>query len=169
MKMPVMQRKFSLIPCCLSAGAFLFVTALATSAFAQAPAPAGAAPGRGGPPPPMTNLQVLPKDMARPDVIAMMRGFQGALGVQCNYCHVAEGQGGRNDFAADDKQTKKTARLMMQMVTHVNEMIAGGVGKPAADVTKVQCATCHRGEAMPKTPVYAPPPPPAPAAAPARP
>ena len=34
--------------------------------------------------------------------------------------------------------------------------------KSAADVTKVQCATCHRGEAIPKTPP--PPPPAAPAA-----
>ena len=69
------------------------------------------------------NLKVLQPQ----DVRAAMGAFTQALGVQCNYCHVAEGQGGRNDFAADDKQTKKTARVMMRMVTHVNEMVAGGV------------------------------------------
>jgi hypothetical protein len=41
----------------------------------------------------------------------------------------------------------------------VNDTLASGLGKSAADVTKVQCATCHRGEAIPKTPP--PPPPPA--------
>jgi hypothetical protein len=92
-----------------------------------------------------------------------MRGFTAGLGVMCNYCHVQEGQGGRNDMASDEKQPKKTARLMMQMTAHVNEELAAGLGKPVADVTKVQCATCHRGEAIPKTPP--PPPPPAPPAA----
>ena len=84
-----------------------------------------------------------------------------ALGVQCSYCHVMEPT---RDLASDDKQAKKTARVMLQLVDHVNEMIEGGVGKPAAEVTKVQCATCHRGKAIPETPVLAPPPPPAPQA-----
>ena len=61
-------------------------------------------------------------------------------------------------MASDEKQTKKTARLMLQMVGHVNEMIAGGVGKPAADVAHVQCWTCHRGHAIPEAPPAAPAP-----------
>jgi hypothetical protein len=64
-------------------------------------------------------------------------------------------------MASDDKQTKKTARVMLQMVSHVNEMLATGIGKPAAEVSKVQCATCHRGKPIPETPE--PPPAPAPA------
>ena len=44
-----------------------------------------------------------------------MRGLTRALGVKCNYCHVEEGQGGRNDFATDDKRPEKTARVMMTM------------------------------------------------------
>jgi hypothetical protein len=88
-----------------------------------------------------------------------MRGFTAALQVQCSYCHVTEPA---RDFASDEKQTKKTARMMLQMVGHVNEMISSGVGKPAASVTKVQCATCHRGKAIPETPELTPP---APAAA----
>ena len=62
-------------------------------------------------------------------------------------------------MATDEKAPKKTARVMMQMMAHVNETLAAGLGKAAADVTKVECATCHRGEAIPKTPP--PPPPPA--------
>ena len=34
------------------------------------------------------NLQVLPKDMPTDSVVQMMRGFAGALGVRCQFCHV---------------------------------------------------------------------------------
>ena len=137
----------------------LGVLVFAASLTAQAPA---GAQGRGTPPPPQ-NLQVLPKDIPRPELNAIMQGFAQGLGVQCSYCHIAEGRGGRNDFAADEKPQKKVARVMMQMVDHDNDMIAKGVvGKAAADVVKVQCATCHRGSAIPKVDM------PAPAAAPAR-
>jgi len=144
-------------------GAFI-LTASVAGLFAQAPAPGGAdqagGAGRGQAPPPPQNLQVLPKDIPREELIATMRGYTAGLGVQCNYCHVQEGRGGRNDFATDEKQPKKTARVMITMMNHVNETLASGLGKSAADITKVQCATCHRGEAIPKNP-----PPPAPPAA----
>jgi mono/diheme cytochrome c family protein len=137
----------------------LGVLALAASLAAQAPA--AGAQGRGAAPAPQ-NLQVLPKDTPAADVRTMMTGFAQGLGVQCAYCHVAEGRGGRNDFAADEKPQKNVARLMMRMVMQDNDMIAAGVGKSPADVTKVQCATCHRGAAIPKVEM----PPPAPPAAP---
>lgn len=120
---------------------------LAGSANAQPAAGGGQAP------PAPRNLKILQPQEVGP----AMRSFTAALGVQCNYCHVIDGA--TRDMASDDKQTKKTARVMLQMVSHVNEMLATGVGKPAADVSKVQCATCHRGKAIPETP----PPPPAPA------
>ncbi|MGC4084654.1 MAG: c-type cytochrome [Vicinamibacterales bacterium] len=114
--------------------------------------PANAQPAGGqAPPPPPKNLQILKPDNYGP----AMRAFTQALGVQCNYCHVMEPT---RDMASDEKQTKKTARLMLQMVGHVNEMIAGGVGKPAADVARVQCWTCHRGHAIPEAPPAAPTP-----------
>jgi hypothetical protein len=37
------------------------------------------------------------------------------------------------------------------MVADVNNTLGSQIGKPAADVVKVQCATCHRGAAIPKT------------------
>jgi hypothetical protein len=154
---------------CWFALSSLLIVFLAVSLSAQAPAgaPAGGAPGqaRGAAPPPAPpqNLQVLPKDTSGADVRALMTTFAQGLGVPCAYCHVAEGRGGRNDFAADEKTPKKTARVMMKMVTNVNELIAAGVGKPAADVAKVSCATCHRGSAIP--PKFDPPPPAAPAGA----
>jgi photosynthetic reaction center cytochrome c subunit len=139
--------------------AFALTTTVA-GLFAQAPAQGGgqAAAGRGGPPPAPTNLQVLPKDISREQLLATMRGYTAGLGVQCNYCHVQEGRGGRNDLASDEKPPKKTARVMMKMMANVNDTLASNLGKTPADITKVECVTCHRGEAIPKNP---PPPPPA--------
>src|SRR6476659_6139330 len=135
-------------------GAFL-LTASVAGLFAQAPAPGGAAQaggaGRGQAPPPPQNLQVLPKDISREELLATMRGYTARLGVQCNYWHIQEGRGGRNDFATDEKQPKKTARVMITMMHDANEASAS-IGKTAADISNGQCATCHRGEAIPKNP-----------------
>src|SRR3954467_13566058 len=90
----------------LLAAVFLAVTG--TFAAAQTPAAAGQ-------PAPMTNLLVIPKDTPRSQVLAQMQAIAGSLGVQCNYCHVMEGRGGRNDMASDDKATKKAARGMMML------------------------------------------------------
>src|SRR5216684_6366546 len=89
---------------------------LAGSLSAQAPAgaPAGGLQGRGGPAPAPQNLQVLPKDIPATELRALMGAFAQGLGVQCAYCHVAEGRGGRNDLAADEKTPKKTARVMLK-------------------------------------------------------
>ena len=67
------------------------------------------APGGGQQaPPPMTNLQVWPKDTPRAVVLQTMDAFNDSLGVQCNYCHVQ--QDGRFDFASDAKREKTVAR-----------------------------------------------------------
>jgi len=134
----------------LAVGLSLFA---APSAFAQQPPPGTAAPGpgqRAGGPPPMTNLQILPKDAPREQVLATMQSIAGALGVQCNYCHVMEGRGGRNDMASDEKPTKKTARQMMVFARELNEKLPAVVGKASNDTTRVGCMTCHRGLAVPK-------------------
>jgi hypothetical protein len=109
----------------------------------------GAAPGRAGQAP--TNLQVLPKDTPRPQVIAMMRTFTSGLGVQCEHCHVGSDPQSMQ-YAADDKPTKATARKMIQMVMAINTQFLQGVGDPAAPTTpKVTCYTCHRGALKPLT------------------
>ncbi len=124
---------------------------LFAAAMASAQPPAAPAAGqRAGGPPPMSNLQILPKDMPREQVVAAMQRITGALGVQCNYCHVQEGRGGRNDFASDEKQPKKTAREMMKLSADLAARLPGVVGKPANETTRVGCATCHRGVPIPK-------------------
>jgi Photosynthetic reaction centre cytochrome C subunit/Tetratricopeptide repeat len=102
------------------------------------------------PPPPLTNLQIIPKDTPRPQVLATMQAFTQSLGVQCNYCHVFEGRGGRNDMASDEKPAKKAARGMMLLAREINTKLPEAVGKSADATTRVGCATCHRGVPIPK-------------------
>lgn len=120
----------------------------ASTANAQQP-PAGGGQRAGGPPP-MSNLQIIPKDTPREQVLATMQSIAGALGVQCNYCHVQEGRGGRNDMASDEKPTKKAARGMMVLAREINAKLPEAVGKSAEATTRVGCATCHRGLPIPK-------------------
>jgi tetratricopeptide (TPR) repeat protein len=97
----------------------------------------------------MTNLLVFPKDTPREQVLAAMQQFTQALGVQCNYCHVAEGRGGRNDFASDEKRTKKAARGMMLLARDINTKVPFAVNKPDGSTARVGCATCHHGVPIP--------------------
>ena len=123
----------------------IFVAA-AASAAAQAPAGGAQTP----PPPPMTNLQIIPKDTPRPQVLQQMQAIAASLGVQCNYCHVMEGRGGRTDMAADDKATKKAARGMMLLAREINSKLPESIGKAPEATSRVGCATCHRGVPIPK-------------------
>jgi tetratricopeptide (TPR) repeat protein len=124
----------------------------ASAALAQAPStpPAQAAGGGVGQPPAPSNLQILPKDMPREQLIQTMQAFAQALGVQCNYCHVMEGRGGRNDMASDEKPAKKAARGMLLLAREINEKLPAAVGKDRNTTTRVGCVTCHRGVAIPK-------------------
>lgn len=128
---------------------------------------AGAGQGRGGEPP--KNLQVLPKDMPRNQVTALMRTFTMALGVRCEHCHAedpaataaaanapAGGRGGRGggpqlDYALDDKENKKIAREMIKMVMDINGKYLPATGRSFTDLNRVTCETCHHGLARPRT------------------
>ena len=116
----------------------------------------GGAPGGGGQQQqPPKNLQVLPKDMPRPEVVARMRTFTAALGVQCAYCHVAvrqaDGREQVQDYSLDDKDTKKAARGMLRMVNDINDKYMSAMGRTLSDRTRVSCETCHHGLAKPRT------------------
>src|SRR3989440_4850402 len=112
------------------------------------------AQGRGGVPlpPEPKNLQFFPKDMTAAQILPIMQNFNAALGVNCTYCHNSEPPADRpgNDFASDEKQTKKTARVMLGMARQVNMTLQSQLGKQPMDVTNVGCITCHRGVAIPK-------------------
>jgi Photosynthetic reaction centre cytochrome C subunit len=137
-----------------SFGVAIGVIALAGS-LVSAQAPQGQGQGRpggaGAPQPPPQNLQVLPKDMARPQLLQAMQSISAALGVTCAHCHVFVGPNDpMNDFASDAKPTKNVSRAMMRMVREINPLVQKAVaGKAADQIAPVNCATCHRGAAIP--------------------
>src|SRR5262249_32300259 len=105
-------------------GAYLAVAAVMFASIASAQPPAAgqaqAPAGRGGQQQQAPrNLQVLSKDAP---VLPAMQQITLALGVTCDYCHV-------QDRAADDKQTKKTARQMMILAREINQKLPAPVGK----------------------------------------
>jgi hypothetical protein len=124
-----------------------------------AQAPAGQGRAGGAPPAPPANLQVLPKDIPRPQLLQTMQAFNQALGVQCSHCHQFIGPGDpMNDMAADVKPQKNAARAMVRMVQAINPQVATAVSKTPDTATRVGCWTCHRGQAIPETPPALPAP-----------
>ena len=85
------------------------------------------------------NIKVL-KGVPADQIFPSMQFITASLGVECEYCHVREGQ--KLVFDKDDKKTKVTARKMMEMMFAINKDNFEG----HRDVT---CYTCHRGAADP--------------------
>lgn len=162
-----MKRPTSASPA--AAVAFFAALAFAASAFAQAPPAAG--PPQEGPGhgprnyPAPKNLKVLPKNFTGAQVHETMEGWAGALGVHCDHCHAADpkdiGPNGkpRLNFASDEKDGKKMARIMYTMLetdkkNYVAKVAAmDKMDEPAAPLT---CGTCHRGHLDPEK--FTPPP-----------
>lgn len=132
----------------LAAAPFVLVLASAPPASAQMQIPDT-----------FKNLKVLPKDISKEHLVQVMRGFSTGLGVRCDFCHV-EPAGPRGpgapptDFASDEKENKRTARVMMKMVGAINgdylKQIAEGEEPP-----QITCETCHRGTKEPPEPLAA--------------
>ena len=128
----------------------VFRTLLAT-ALASAPS-AMAAQARI--PEEFTNLRFLPEDIQRGELIGIMRNFTIQLGVgRCSFCHMVSDALDQpdDDFASDEKATKRKARVMLQMVQAINQNYLARLpdrGEPNIEVT---CATCHAGKNRPTT------------------
>jgi hypothetical protein len=108
------------------------------------------------------NLQVLPKDIPREQLLAAMRGFTRGLGVRCNHCHVVKETTPKEvlDFPSDAKDEKRNARVMLRMTMDINRRWIPLVDEKATpEESRVNCWTCHRGKPLPE----APPPPQPPA------
>ncbi|HJQ39771.1 MAG TPA: c-type cytochrome [Thermoanaerobaculia bacterium] len=107
------------------------------------------------------NLQVLPKDIPREQLLATMRGFTRGLGVRCNHCHVVAATEPKEelDFPSDAKEEKRAARTMLRMTQELNRTWIPRVDAAAAGQMRVSCWTCHRGKPEPEAP---PPPEPRP-------
>jgi hypothetical protein len=148
----------------VAAVAMLTAAVFAVSTVAQAPQAPQATPPGGAmmamhsfPAP--TNLQVLPKDLTGQQVHEIMEHWAGDLGVHCDTCHAADpnnvGPNGRPrmNFASDEKDEKKMARIMYTMTEDLKANYVAKVAamdkmaEPAAPVT---CGTCHRGHIDPE-------------------
>jgi hypothetical protein len=116
-----------------------------------APPPAHAQVQGKFPPDSFINLKVLAQDIPRRQLIDLMRGFTRALGVRCPYCHVGrEGMPLDSfDFASDQKRTKRTARIMLRMVRHIDDSILTEIPDRPVPNVAVNCVTCHRGVSRP--------------------
>ena len=74
-----------------------------------------------------------------------MRTYTEALGVTCDYCHSAPRGSGLPE------PRKNTARQMAAMTRELNAKVVAATGKEEMLVTRVDCATCHRGVPIPKS------------------
>ncbi|MGI8931090.1 MAG: c-type cytochrome [Sphingomicrobium sp.] len=140
----------------LVAGTTAFLAAACNSIATAQPASAPAAT------PQFKNLQVLPKDITRDQLMTNMKFFAQSLGVRCSYCHV--GEEGKSlstyDFASDANPHKNIARGMMRLTWRLNAQDLPAIeGLHSAKSAKVTCFTCHRGAKEPLTEIPASPPP----------
>ncbi|MGB7281190.1 MAG: c-type cytochrome [Candidatus Acidiferrum sp.] len=117
----------------------VFATGLAiVGAKAQSTAPpSSAAPKLAGDV--FKNLKVL-NDAPSDQIFPTMQFIAASLGVECEFCHVREGQ--KMEFDKDDKKTKVTARKMMKMEFAIDKDNFEGH-------LAVTCYSCHRGAADP--------------------
>lgn len=117
----------------------------------------GAGPAAAQIPDKYENLKVLPRDITRDELVQVMRSFTGALGVRCQYCHEYKAgapQDGRLeniDFKSDGNPTKDQARVMMRMAFAINDTLLKRLPERSSPPVRVQCVTCHRGSALPRT------------------
>jgi tetratricopeptide (TPR) repeat protein len=128
-----------------SAVVTIFVLSIASVSSAQTPAQT--VPWKA------KNLEFFPKDISRPELTQRMREFSLALGVRCQHCHTG-GDGISFDgviFDSDDKAPKRTARAMLKMMDQLNTVTLAALPNRAEPRVVVECATCHRGVAVPKS------------------
>ena len=107
----------------------------------------------GGQQQPYENLKFFSKDTPRDSLLAIMRGFTYALGVECAYCHVEEPQpNGRARMrpGLEDKVEKQKARFMLGMTDTLNRVTLAKLPSRHENVG-ITCVTCHRGSPIPGT------------------
>ena len=85
------------------------------------------------------NIKTL-KGLPADQIIPAMQFITASLGVDCEYCHVREGQ--HMLFDKDDKKPKLAARKMIDMMNAINK-------DSFESKREVTCNTCHHGAAHP--------------------
>ena len=84
------------------------------------------------------NLQVLKFVKSKEELKGWMRIIKTSLGVDCDYCHTMD------NFASDEKPTKRKARMMLKMLVQVRSDYFA-----YPDAKEPTCYTCHQGNKEP--------------------
>lgn len=98
------------------------------------------------------NLRVLPADISNQKLDSFMNVYSNALGVSCNFCHVANNNIPDSlDFVSDLNPMKENARKMISMIISINKTYFYYDQKTEPlYLNAVTCKTCHRGEPYPE-------------------
>lgn len=89
----------------------------------QDEAPQGQKPPARNPiPDTFTNLQVLPKQISKPELVHIMKSFCVTFEKRCSFCHVATDDLSQADFASDEKETKKKARELLRFILETQKL-----------------------------------------------
>jgi len=86
------------------------------------------------------NLKILPQNISKDSLMALMKGYNQALGVKCNHCHTM-------DKSSDEKHEKEIARHMIKFTNELNAKEFAPIGDQYKNA--IECATCHRGSTKP--------------------
>jgi hypothetical protein len=97
------------------------------------------------------NLKILPKDISDEKLDSIMKSYNIALGVKCNFCHVPmKDIADSLDYVSDAEPMKENAREMMRMVIDINKNnFYFDKNEQPEYLHTVTCKTCHRGEPFP--------------------
>jgi len=96
------------------------------------------------------NLKVLPQNISEDSLKGLMRGYNAALGVKCNFCHAENPDTKKMDFASDAKKEKEFSRHMIVMTRDINaKNFNWENAKNPEMINVVTCVMCHRGNESP--------------------
>jgi hypothetical protein len=70
------------------------------------------------------NLKVLPANIEKSDLMAVMKGFTITLKVRCSHCHVATDDLSSADFPSDEKPSKQSARELLRNLREIQQKYA---------------------------------------------
>jgi hypothetical protein len=85
-------------------------------ASAQEPQQQPARPRSNPIPDHFVNLQVLPKDIKKPQLMRIMKQFCMTFNVRCLHCHAVSDDLMTGSFDADEKESKQKARQLLKLI-----------------------------------------------------
>lgn len=101
------------------------------------------------------NLKILPKDISDEKLDSIMKTYNVALGVKCDFCHVPFNKlnfalKDSFDYASDVNPMKEEARKMMRLTIDINKNYFYYTKDVRPEYLHVvHCKTCHQGEPFP--------------------